>query len=164
MTSGHAGSVMTADELRTANRRLDTALLELAAAADPALLHTGPAGEWSLAQVLAHLGEFPSFFADHLRRWRTDPDAVVGRTHDHPVRLAAVDDPLGQLEELVAAARRAFAELAAELETLNDDDLDAATNNVKYGIEPLTAFLDRYVVGHKTGHLEQIRALLQPGS
>jgi hypothetical protein len=30
---------------------------------------------------------------------------------------------------------------------------------VKYGAEPLTAFLERYIVGHKSGHLEQIRAL-----
>jgi hypothetical protein len=30
---------------------------------------------------------------------------------------------------------------------------------VKYGAEPLAAFLDRYVIAHKAGHLDQIRAL-----
>jgi len=150
---------MTADELRGENRRLDQELLEAAASVDPAHLHFAPDGEWSLAQVLAHLGEFPRFFAGELDRWRKDPGAVVGRTHEHPARLAAVADPSGQRDELVAAAREAMAVLAEALETLTDADIDAPTQNVKYGPEPLSAFLDRYVVGHKAGHLDQIRAL-----
>lgn len=150
---------MTADELRAANRRLDAELLAEAGAADPTALHFAPEGEWSLAQVLAHLGEFPRFFAEHLRRWRQVPSAAIGRTHEHPQRLAAVADPQGQRDELVAAAREAFTMLAGELEDLTDDDLAAATENVKYGREPLSNFMDRYVVGHKAGHLDQIRAL-----
>jgi hypothetical protein len=150
---------MTADDVRVENARLDGELLGEAQAADPDGLHRAAEGEWSLAQVLAHLGEFPRFFAEQLRRWRADPAAVIGRTHEHAARLAAVDDPAGQLDELVAVARSAFAELAEELTRLSDADLEAPTENVKYGPEPLFAFLDRYVVGHKTGHLEQIRAL-----
>lgn len=151
--------IMAAAELRAANGRLDAELLAEAEGSDPAALHFAPDGEWSLAQVLAHLGEFPCFFAEHLRRWRQDPSAVIGRTHEHPQRLAAVADPKGQLEELVAAARKAFAVLAAELDGLTDDDLVAATENVKYGREPLAGFMERYVVGHKAGHLDQIRSL-----
>lgn len=156
--------IMTADELRAANRRLDAELLAEAETADPAALHFAPEGEWSLAQVLAHLGEFPRFFAGHLRRWRHDPSAVIGRTHEHPQRLAAVAAPNGQRHELVTAAREAFAVLAAELEALTDDDLAAATENVKYGREPLWNFMDRYVIGHKAGHLDQIRALRKAAS
>ncbi|HEV7688461.1 MAG TPA: hypothetical protein VGQ80_17930, partial [Acidimicrobiia bacterium] len=63
------------------------------------------------------------------------------------------------LGELVAGMRNAFAELAAALEALSDDDVEAKTENVKYGPEPLTAFFDRYVIGHKAGHLDQLRAL-----
>jgi hypothetical protein len=150
---------MTADELRSESRRLDEELLEAAASVDPAHLHFAPDGEWSLAQVLAHLGEFPRFFAGELARWRNDPGAVVGRTHEHPARLAAVADPSGQRDELVVAARESMVVLAEALETLTDADIDAPTQNVKYGAEPLSAFLDRYVVGHKSGHLDQIRAL-----
>ncbi|HEY3240935.1 MAG TPA: DinB family protein [Acidimicrobiia bacterium] len=150
---------MTAHEVRAQNRRLDTELLDEAQAADPAGLHRAPEGEWSLAQVLAHLGEFPRFFAEELRRWREDPAAVIGRTHEHAARLAAVADPAGQLEELVAAARTALAVLAEVVDGLSDSDLEAPTENVKYGREPLTKFLDRYVFAHKEGHLEQIRAL-----
>jgi hypothetical protein len=45
------------------------------------------------------------------------------------------------------------------LETLSDNDVDAKTENVKYGPEPLSAFLDRYVISHKSGHLDQLRSL-----
>jgi hypothetical protein len=151
--------VRGADELRAENARLDEALLAQAEAFDPSCLGVAPEGEWSAAQVLAHLGEFPRFFAAELRRWRQDPSAVIGRTHDHPVRLAAVASPAGVLGELVAAMRSAFAELAAELERIDDDDIDAKTENVKYGPEPLSAFFDRYVIGHKAGHLDQLRTL-----
>ncbi len=56
--------------------------------------------------------------------------------------------------------RSAFAELCRGARARStDDDLDAKTENVKYGPEPLSAFFDRYVVGHKAGHLDQLRAL-----
>jgi DinB superfamily len=150
---------MTADEVRAENARLDEALLAEAQAFDPKRLAEAPDGEWSAAQVMAHLGEFPRFFAGELRRWRDDPSAIIGRTHEHPVRLAAVDSPANVLDELVAGMRAAFAELAAALELLTDDDVEAKTENVKYGPEPLSAFFDRYVLGHKAGHLDQLRAL-----
>ena len=133
-----------------------------AEAFDPERLDEAPEGEWSAAQVLAHLGEFPRFFAGELLRWREDPTAVVGRTHEHPARLAAVAATADTVDELMAAMRSAFAELAGAMKTLSNDDLEAKTENVKYGPEPLSAFFDRYVIGHKTGHLEQLRALAEP--
>ena len=150
---------MNAAEIRAGNLQLDEELLALAERFDPARLTHAPEGEWSAAQVMAHLGEFPRFFADELRRWRDDPAAVIGRTHEHPVRLAAVESPADAQAELVAGMRSAFAELAAELETLRDEDVDAKTENVKYGPEPLSAFFDRYVIAHKAGHLDQLRGL-----
>ena len=155
---------MTAAEVRAENRRLDEALLAEAEAFDPARLGDAPAGEWSAAQVLAHLGEFPRFFAGELRRWKADPSAVIGRTVEHPVRLAAVAAPAEARAELLAGVRSAFTELSEALELLADDDVEAKTENVKYGPEPLSAFLDRYVTGHKSGHLDQLRALAAPGA
>jgi hypothetical protein len=153
---------MSADEVRAENARLDEALLAEAGAFEPARLTDAPDGEWSAAQVLAHLGEFPRFFAGELRRWYDDRSAVIGRTMEHPLRLAAVESPADALGELVAGMRSAFAELAAALEALSDDDVEAKTENVKYGPEPLTAFFDRYVIGHKASHLDQLRALADP--
>jgi hypothetical protein len=154
----------TADDVRAENRRLDEALLAEAESFDPARLGEAPVGEWSAAQVLAHLGEFPRFFAGELRRWKDDPSAVIGRTLEHPVRLAAVESPAQARAELVAGLRSAFTELEGALALLADDDVEAKTENVKYGPEPLSAFLDRYVIGHKAGHLDQLRALAAPGA
>jgi hypothetical protein len=148
-----------AREIRAENSRLDEELLAEAEAFDPDRLAHAPDGEWSAAQVLAHLGEFPRFFAGELRRWHDDPSAVIGRTHEHPIRLAAVESPAEVLDELVTGMRSALTELAAALKLINDDDVEARTQNVKYGPEPLSAFFDRYVIGHKAGHLDQLRAL-----
>ena len=150
---------MNAADVRAENHRLDEALLAEAEKFDPTRLPDAPEGEWSAAQVMAHLGEFPRFFAGELRRWRDDPSSVIGRTVEHPVRLAAVESPAKVLGALVAGMHSAFKELAAELEKLRDDDIDAKTENVKYGTEPLSAFFDRYVIDHKAGHLDQLRAL-----
>jgi hypothetical protein len=150
---------LNAQAVRAENARLDEALVAEAEAFDPATLTEAPEGEWSAAQVLAHLGEFPRFFAGELRRWHDDPAAVIGRTMEHPVRLAAVEAPAEVLAELVAGMRAAFAELAEALDLLGDFDVEAKTENVKYGPEPLSAFFDRYVIGHKAGHLNQLRAL-----
>jgi hypothetical protein len=78
---------------------------------------------------------------------------------EHPIRLAAVESPADALDELVTGMRAAFTELAGALKLINDDDVEAKTQNVKYGPEPLSAFFDRYVIGHKAGHLEQLRSL-----
>ena len=163
MTDSSTG-LRTAAEVRAENARLDADLLAEAALIDPARIGWAPEGEWSAAQVLAHLGEFPHFFAAELGRWREDPDATIGRTHEHPVRMAAVEAPAQVLSELTTAAQAALAALAAALNGLEDGDIAAPTQNVKYGEEPLSAFLDRYVLGHKAGHLEQLRSLRRSGS
>lgn len=149
----------TAAEIRAANARLDADLLAEASLIDPARIGWAPEGEWSAAQVLAHLGEFPHFFARELARWHEDPDAPVGRTHEHPVRLAAVESPAEELFDLTTAMQTAFTILVGSLNELDDADIEASTQNVKYGKEPLSAFLDRYVLAHKAGHLDQLRAL-----
>jgi hypothetical protein len=150
---------VNAAAIRAENARLDEELLAEAEAFDPGRLTDTPDGEWSAAQVMAHLGEFPRFFAGELRRWHEDPSAVIGRTMEHPIRLAAVDSPADALDELVTGMRVAFTELAAALKLIDDNDVEAKTQNVKYGPEPLSAFFDRYVIGHKAGHLEQLRSL-----
>ncbi len=158
------GSGRTAAAVRDRNAELDAAVLALAETVPPERLHVVPPGdEWSPAHVLAHLGEFPVFFAAELRRWHADRSAVVGRTHEHAGRLAAVRDeavaPVG-LAELIDQVRKASAGMAEALELLDDSDLSATMQNAKYGAEPLTSFLHRYVIGHKAGHLRQLQDMV----
>jgi DinB superfamily len=162
---------VNADAVRAQNRQLDEAILSLVDTLDAGRLHehepaTGADGAdgaeetWSAAIVLGHLGEFPHFFAAELRRCLADPTGPVGRTHTHPERLAAVAASAGRSgEELRAAVAAAFADLADALDGLADHHVTMTTNNRKYGEEPLSEFLDRYVLGHKRGHLAQLASM-----
>jgi hypothetical protein len=161
---------MNAAWFRSRNEALDGLIAATTDLLDPARLHElerKPPGEeaWSAAMVLAHLGEFPRFFAGELRRFLADPAAPVGRTHEHPERLAAVAAARGRsYDELRTGVTAAAAELATVLRELDDHHLETTTNNRKYGPEPLTAFLDRYVIGHKQGHADQLAAFCKENS
>lgn len=157
---------MSAAGVRRSNAELDARILAIMDLAMPDQLHVledKPPGEeaWSAAMVLGHLAEFPHFFAGQLRAFLADPATPVGRTHEHPERLAAAAAARGRtLGELRAAVTAAFADLAAALDGLTDRHLAMTTTNRRYGEEPLTAFLERYVIDHKRGHAEQLARLL----
>ena len=166
MTPGPPDIPQTAEEVRARNAALDIQLRELAARVPADALARDPGGEeWTLAQLLAHLGEFPGFFADDLGAWldaaTIAPPVPVGRTLEHPVRLAAVAEARrADLAVLRADIDVAFAALAAVLARLDDAHLTATTHNRTYGAEPLTTYLDRYVLGHKAAHVTQLRSTL----
>jgi hypothetical protein len=155
----------TAADVRRMNAELDDALLQLIDWLDPERLAepetVAPDAEaWNAAIVIGHLGEFPHFFANELRRWHASSTAEVGRTVVADERLDAIaaahDRDLAELRRMVTSA---FTDLSDALEVLTDADMTAQTQNRKYGTEPMTAFLDRYLLGHKRGHLDQLRAM-----
>jgi hypothetical protein len=152
-----------ADDIRAENAELDEELLALArSVTDDELARDGGDGEWTVAQNLGHIGEFPAFFAGELERWLADRSAPIGRTHEHDDRLAAIEAASGRsAAELVGGIEGALAALATSLEGLSDADVDATMSNRKYGDEPVTAFLERYVTGHKRAHVEQLDRTLR---
>ncbi len=158
MSVAGAAAELTADQVRADNAELDRRLLTLSRELRIEFLpaHDGD-DAWSAAQLLAHLGEFPRFFAADLRRLFADSTQLIGRTLEHDERLAAVAAAEGRdLPELIQGMEEAFADMADALDGLEDHHLEEMTQNKKYGAEPLTAFLDRYVLGHKRGHLNQL--------
>ncbi len=64
------------------------------------------------------------------------------------------------VDQMDSRVRTALGDLAQAMHQLSDEDLQAATVNVKYGEEPLAAYLNRYVIDHKTGHIAQLHRLL----
>lgn len=154
-----AGTYASADAVRRRNSELDTALRALVDEIRADELHVDPQnGEWTLAENLAHIGEFPRFFRPQLQSCLREDGAVVGRTHEHEGRLAAVAAaPERDLADLRGGVDDALVELADALDELRDEHLVVVTENAKYGPEPLTAFLDRYIVGHKAAHVSQLR-------
>jgi hypothetical protein len=153
---------MTAEEVRARNADLDAGLVRLAGQITPANLHVAPAdGEWTPAEILAHLAEFPRFFAADLARQLDAEGVEVGRTHEHPDRNQAIASATGRdLDDLLTSLSSALGELARTLEQLEDGHLERVGHNRKYGPEPLATFLDRYVLGHKAGHVDQLQRAL----
>lgn len=150
----------TADEVVGRNRQLDRRLRDLVtrARADRLRDEVG-GGEWSLAENLAHIAEFPRFFGRELAFVLDQPaiDVEVGRTHDHPERNAALAAAAGKgYEELAREISSALDDLGGVLDLLTDDDLRRVVVNRKYGPESLAAYLQRYVLGHKGAHVDQL--------
>lgn len=164
MTSEPDTTYESVEALIARNDELDEWLVAELAQVDLSV-KGGDAENWVAREVAAHLSEFPLFFAADLARWQEDPDAVIGRTHENDQRLEAIDSAGSRSpDELAEACRTAFSRLAEQLRQLDDADLRAMTNNVRHGAEPLTSFLERYVIGHKAGHLEQLAELREAAS
>jgi 2,3-dihydroxybenzoate-AMP ligase len=112
---------------------------------------------WTVAEQLAHIGEFPRFFAEDLSAWLATRGSV-GRPHEHSTRLAAVAAaPSRSLEDLQAALPAAFAMLEEVLSRLTPADVSSTMENRRYGGEPVANYLSRYVIGHKRKHVAQLR-------
>ena len=157
-----AGAVNSPAAVVALNGRLDSELRALiASVSDADLPRRAGDDEWTVAQQLGHLGEFPSFFAAQLRAWQADSSTIVGRTHEHAGRLDAVRmSGVSHVAALQEGADRALQDLADALANLADDDCRRKMRNVKYGEELVSAFLDRYVFEHKRGHIAQLRVTL----
>lgn len=156
-------AIDSAAGLRERNQDLDRHLRELVVEVSAERLRADPGdGEWTLAENLAHIGEFPRYFAREIARMVTaDIDVEVGRTHEHPERNEAVAAAIGKdLDQLVEAVDTALDELATALRQVSDEDLQRVFTNRKYGEERLTAYLHRYVLGHKAAHVDQLQRTL----
>lgn len=160
--SGATGWPRTAEEIRARNAELDVELSTLAERVRPEQLHAASAdGDWTPAEALAHVAEFARYFAGDLARHLGEEGVDVGRTHEHPGRNEAIAAaPSRTLDELRASLNAALAELAEVIATLRDEHLGRIGNNRKYGPEPLSVFLDRYVLDHKAAHRDQLRRTL----
>lgn len=150
----------TADEVIGRNRQLDHRLRDLVAQAPADRLREDPGGgEWSLAENLGHIAEFPRFFGRELALVLDQPDVdvEVGRTHEHPERNEAVAAAAGKgHEQLAREVDAALAELGGVLDRLTDHDLQRVVSNRKYGPESLATYLQRYVLNHKAAHIDQL--------
>lgn len=153
----------TAVERRARNAALDDAIRRLIAQVPSRMLGSRPeGGGWTLAENLAHLAEFPLFFADEIGRQMRDDRPTVGRTHDHVARQEAISRAGERnLEELRSDVGAALEGLDDVLEDLRDEHMLKLGENRKYGLEPLSMFLDRYVLDHKAAHILQLEEALR---
>ena len=65
------------------------------------------------------------------------------------------------LPDLQAELDASLDRLAAALAEVRDEHPGRGRRNRKYGPELLGAFLDRYAISHKAGHIKQLRGTLE---
>lgn len=150
----------SAGEVRGRNARLDAEIRELAQQVPDQHLHDEFSDDdRTLAEKLGHLAELSTFFARQLDEWIDGRRMVVGRVaeHDPDHNDALARATLQQLPQLLASLDAALATMERTLARLCDDHLTATIQNVRYGREPLTSFLQRYVIGHKAAHAHELR-------
>ncbi len=137
------------------------AILAEAAQLPAEILIWHPAAEvWSVMDVLCHIEEFVPYWTAQVLQVVHQPDRKWGRDHADAARRAAVENTAARkffdVEEHI---RGSAIESAASLRGLSDTDLDveAPSNNPRWGNQPASFILEHLLVAHLEKHLGQIR-------
>jgi uncharacterized damage-inducible protein DinB len=126
------------------------------------LLYREPApGEWPVMSTLAHLAELLPFWAQVGADIVRSPGNPVGRTHDDPRRLGAIEQHgADTLADMVPRIRAGLDECKRTLRGIPDEGWNAVGQHIRSG--PITASqaVQAFVVNHAEEHAAQIRATL----
>lgn len=156
--SEHLSLTAMREELRRSQKELLAALNQ---ADSTSLHHLASEGVWSLAQVIAHISEARRFFIAEVLRVASSPGTRMGRTMNHPARLAAVETHAqDSSEQLGNALVASHAELMAGLDKLDDAALDIPGEHVKFGHQTLREFIAHFIVEHDQKHVQQAQRCL----
>jgi hypothetical protein len=154
----------SATEVRRRNAELDAQLRALAKQIPESSLHDELSEcRRTLAEQLGHLAESATFSNRQLDEWLAGHRIILGRVasvdpdfHDGMARATE-----RRLQPLVDALEHSLQELDANLGRLHRGHLKATTHHVVFGREPLTSYLDRYVIRHKTAHARELKDALE---
>ncbi len=125
-------------------------------------LYQQPAeNEWTIMQNLAHTVEFMPYWANEVALLVAEPGRNFGRTMQHEGRLRGISDherdTLSHIQSLLPGS---YAQLEQTLSRLTDNDLALTGTHVKYGTQTLAWFIEEFITGHMSSHVEQIKAAL----
>ncbi len=126
---------------------------------DTSKLYQSPAeNEWTIMQNLAHTVEFMTYWAGEIEKLVAEPDRNFGRTAQDEGRLRGISEhEKDNLSSIKAALPVSYARLNEVLESLKDSDLALKGKHPKYGEKSLDWFIEEFVTGHLSGHVEQIK-------
>ena len=114
-------------------------------------------GEWSIMESLAHISEFMPYWADEIDKLVENPGQKFGRTKEDPDRIHAIEEHKEDaLDAAQASLASSYTRLDQELSTLKDSDLTLKGVHPKFGEQTLAWFIQDFVTGHLTNHLEQM--------
>jgi hypothetical protein len=125
---------------------------------------TEPEADWGPREVLAHVNEMLPYWATQVRLILAGDPAEpppFGRVSTDPIRLdrIATDRRLacGDLLDRIAAG---LANVEDVLSALTPADLERLGEHPTQGEMTVDASLDRFLVTHLAGHVEQLQAIL----
>jgi hypothetical protein len=130
---------------------------------DTSKLYRAPAeNEWTIMQNLAHIVEFMPYWAGEIEKLVAEPGRNFGRTIQNEGRLRGISEhETDSLEDIKKALPGSYARLDEVLGKLKDSDLKLTGQHVRYGEKPLGWFIEDFVTGHLSGHVEQIKRCLE---
>ncbi len=119
-------------------------------------------GEWNLKQLAAHSAEIYPYWADQIRRLKSNPGKPFGRTASDPDRIRFVEEHKSDsLESLVDAIRRGSADAAAALRSYSDEEWRTVTGiHSARGEMDMDFIAQLFLAGHAEEHLRQLEETL----
>jgi acylpyruvate hydrolase len=116
--------------------------------------------EWSILQILSHIGEATLFWLGELDQVLEKPGSEWGRGLDDPARLAAVENPEQlDVQQVIEKVQQLKGAVREKLSGVSDDRLSEQNphrNFAKFGNKSVSFLIEHFLVDHINGHLEQI--------
>jgi uncharacterized damage-inducible protein DinB len=154
---------MTANDYSArVERTVEQLLGEIERLPDDVLYREPRPGEWPVMSTLAHLAELLPYWAHEAADLAASPGKAVGRTHEDPRRVGAIEQHgHDSLAAIVPSIRAALADCLATLRGIPDDGWSAVGQHVR-GM-PITPdeLVQRFVVNHAEEHAAQIHTTLE---
>src|SRR5947199_5586504 len=126
------------------------------------LYQSSAENEWTIMQNLSHIVEFMPYWAGEIEKLVAAPGQNFGRTMQHEGRMRAVNehgrDSLAQIKEALPGS---YVRLEDVLGGLKDSDLELTGRHVKFGEQSLGWFMEEFVTGHLSSHVEQVKMCLK---
>ncbi|MEM7348410.1 MAG: hypothetical protein AAF485_29625, partial [Chloroflexota bacterium] len=108
------------------------------------------------------IAEARQFFTSETRKVLASPGLVIGRTLENPGRLKNIEENGGNPLDLIRQKLiDSHAGMVTLLNEMSDDALLLDVEHVAYGELRMDHFLQRFMVGHDKGHIEQSLSLFQ---
>ena len=114
-------------------------------------------GEWSPAQIVAHVCESPSFFAAKIVRITKEDDVFYGRTKEEgEIRLQAIAEHASDSKDVaLRRLQQVNADVLKTVASLSDDQLARAGRHAQHGMFTIQQGLD-YLIAHIGEHVQQL--------
>jgi uncharacterized damage-inducible protein DinB len=153
---------MTAEEyIAPVERTVEQLLIEIEQLPTDVLYREPAPGEWPVMSTLAHLAELLPYWAHEAADIARSPGKPVGRTHDDPRRLGAIEQHGNDsLADIVPRIRAGLDECKTTLRSIPEEGWNAVGQHIRRGDVTAAELVKAFVVSHAEEHAAQVHATL----